>query len=238
MPSPTFPRRCWRPPEPWSSASTMALPPRGFDDLRPAHGFAFTRLARGRRHHRRAGRAPRRDAAGRQRRLVDELARQGLRRAPAPPRDALGPPLCSPSKGWACTRRPTRLPPTPCSHGRPPWSGAASAPSATTCPASPHPAPYAPPGNRWRRSRPGTAPRYTVWPAGGTGQVASRANLGAFRGGCGYRPGTGCLRLARQTGCGLDEAEELPARPMTRRAFLGAAGAGAVAGLGAAPRRR
>lgn len=45
-------------------------------------------------------------------------------------------------------------------------------------------------------------------------------------------------RLAWQTGCGLDEAEELAARPMTRRAFVGAAGAGAVAGLGAAPRRR
>ncbi len=44
-------------------------------------------------------------------------------------------------------------------------------------------------------------------------------------------------RLARQTGCGLDEAEELLAQPMTRRAFLGVAGASAVAGLGVTPRR-
>ncbi len=35
--------------------------------------------------------------------------------------------------------------------------------------------------------------------------------------------------LARQTGCGLDEAAELLARPVTRRAVLGAAGAGALA---------
>jgi len=44
-------------------------------------------------------------------------------------------------------------------------------------------------------------------------------------------------RLARQARCGLDEAEELLARPVTRRAFLGAAGAGAAAGLGVVPRR-
>jgi monoamine oxidase len=44
-------------------------------------------------------------------------------------------------------------------------------------------------------------------------------------------------RLARQARCGLDEAEELLARPVTRRAFLGVAGAGVVAGLGAASRR-
>jgi monoamine oxidase len=41
--------------------------------------------------------------------------------------------------------------------------------------------------------------------------------------------------LARRAGCGLDEAEELLARPVTRRVFLGAAGAGVLAG--AMPRR-
>jgi len=45
-------------------------------------------------------------------------------------------------------------------------------------------------------------------------------------------------RLARRTGCGVDEAAELLAQPMPRRRFLGVAGAGAaVAGLGAAARR-
>ncbi len=45
-------------------------------------------------------------------------------------------------------------------------------------------------------------------------------------------------RLARQTGCGVDEAAEVLGQPMTRRGFLGVAGAGAVAvaGLGAAVR--
>jgi monoamine oxidase len=36
-------------------------------------------------------------------------------------------------------------------------------------------------------------------------------------------------RLARQAGCGVDEAAELIARPVTRRGFLGAAGAAALA---------
>jgi monoamine oxidase len=44
-------------------------------------------------------------------------------------------------------------------------------------------------------------------------------------------------RVARRARCGLDEAEELLARPVTRRAFLGVAAAGAVAGLGVASRR-
>jgi monoamine oxidase len=44
-------------------------------------------------------------------------------------------------------------------------------------------------------------------------------------------------RFARQARCDLDEAEELLARPVTRRAFLGVAAAGAVAGLGVASRR-
>jgi monoamine oxidase len=43
--------------------------------------------------------------------------------------------------------------------------------------------------------------------------------------------------LARRAGCGVDEAEELLAQPVTRRAFLGAAGAGVLAGAGGAPRR-
>jgi monoamine oxidase len=37
-------------------------------------------------------------------------------------------------------------------------------------------------------------------------------------------------RLTRQTGCGLDEAAELLAQPVTRRGFLGVAGAAALAG--------
>jgi monoamine oxidase len=43
--------------------------------------------------------------------------------------------------------------------------------------------------------------------------------------------------MARQTGCGLDEAGEWPGQPVTRRSFLGAAGAGALAGTGMLPRR-
>jgi len=38
--------------------------------------------------------------------------------------------------------------------------------------------------------------------------------------------------VARQTGCDLDEAEERLAPPLTRRGFLGVAGAGALAGAG------
>jgi monoamine oxidase len=45
-------------------------------------------------------------------------------------------------------------------------------------------------------------------------------------------------RLARQAGCGLDEAEEQLAQPVTRRAFLGAAGAVAGAGALAGTARR
>jgi monoamine oxidase len=44
-------------------------------------------------------------------------------------------------------------------------------------------------------------------------------------------------RVARQAGCGPDEAGELLARQVTRRGFLGAAGAGALAGTVAAARR-
>ena len=40
--------------------------------------------------------------------------------------------------------------------------------------------------------------------------------------------------LARHVGCDLDEARDLLSRPLTRRGFLGTAGAGALAGLGAA----
>jgi monoamine oxidase len=46
-------------------------------------------------------------------------------------------------------------------------------------------------------------------------------------------------RLARQAGCGVDEAADLMDQPVTRRAALGLAGTAAAAGLGAAlPRRR
>ena len=45
-------------------------------------------------------------------------------------------------------------------------------------------------------------------------------------------------RLAQRTGCGVDEAADRLAQPMTRRGFLGVAGAGAaVAGLGVAANR-
>ena len=43
-------------------------------------------------------------------------------------------------------------------------------------------------------------------------------------------------RLARRTGCGVDEAAELLDGQLTRRAFLGVAGAGVLAGTAAAPR--
>ena len=42
-------------------------------------------------------------------------------------------------------------------------------------------------------------------------------------------------RLARQAGCGVDEAADLLAAPVSRRGFLGAAGAGALAAAGLAP---
>ena len=43
-------------------------------------------------------------------------------------------------------------------------------------------------------------------------------------------------RLARRTGCGVDEAAELLDGQLTRRAFLGVAGAGVLAGTAAVPR--
>jgi DNA-binding MarR family transcriptional regulator len=76
---------------------------RGFADLRPAHGFAFTRLS--------AGGATitelaehldvTRQAAGQ---LVDELIAKGYVERQPHPRDARARLIVLTSKGWACTR--------------------------------------------------------------------------------------------------------------------------------------
>ena len=76
---------------------------RGFDDVRPAHGFAFTRLS--------AGGATitqlaehldvTRQAAAQ---LVDELIAKGYVERQPHPRDARARLIVLTSKGWACTR--------------------------------------------------------------------------------------------------------------------------------------
>jgi DNA-binding MarR family transcriptional regulator len=76
---------------------------RGFDDVRPAHGFAFARLS--------AGGATitqlaehldvTRQAAAQ---LVDELVAKGYVERQAHPRDARARLIVLSSKGWACTR--------------------------------------------------------------------------------------------------------------------------------------
>lgn len=76
---------------------------RGFDDLRPAHGFAFARLA--------AGGATITQLAGhldvtRQAaaQLVDELAAKGYVERRPHPGDARARLITLTGKGWACTR--------------------------------------------------------------------------------------------------------------------------------------
>jgi monoamine oxidase len=53
----------------------------------------------------------------------------------------------------------------------------------------------------------------------------------------GIRRAQAVSRVARQTGCDLDEAREVLARQMSRRGFLATAGAGAIAGLAVTPNR-
>jgi DNA-binding MarR family transcriptional regulator len=76
---------------------------RGFNDIRPAHGFAFARLA--------AGDATVTDLAGhlgvtRQAaaQLVDELAAKGYVERRPHPRDARARLVTLTGKGWACTQ--------------------------------------------------------------------------------------------------------------------------------------
>jgi DNA-binding MarR family transcriptional regulator len=76
---------------------------RGFSDIRPAHGFAFARIA--------AGEATVTDLAGhlgvtRQAaaQLVDELAAKGYVERRPHPRDARARLVMLTPKGWACTR--------------------------------------------------------------------------------------------------------------------------------------
>jgi DNA-binding MarR family transcriptional regulator len=76
---------------------------RGFSDIRPAHGFAFARIA--------AGEATVTDLAGhlgvtRQAaaQLVDELAAKGYVERRPHPRDARARLVTLTPKGWACTR--------------------------------------------------------------------------------------------------------------------------------------
>jgi hypothetical protein len=62
-----------------------------------------------------------------------------------------------------------------------------------------------------------------TWGSSGAGEVLRRAQA--------------LSRLARRTGCDLDQARDVLAQPLTRRGFLATAGAGAVAGLGVSPAR-
>src|SRR5438128_764508 len=76
---------------------------RGFDGLRPAHGFAFVRLS--------AGDATTTDVAAHlgmtkqaASQLVDELVRKGYVERRPHPRDARARLVVLTERGWACTR--------------------------------------------------------------------------------------------------------------------------------------
>ncbi len=81
----------------------VAVRARGFADLRPAHGFAFTRLsAGGATITELAGHlGVTRQAAGQ---LVDELIAKGYVERQPHPRDARARLVTLTGKGWACTR--------------------------------------------------------------------------------------------------------------------------------------
>jgi DNA-binding MarR family transcriptional regulator len=76
---------------------------RGFDDVRPAHGFAFTRLSRGGATLTQlaAHLDVSRQAAAQ---LVDELATKGYVERRPHPGDARATLIVLTQKGWACTR--------------------------------------------------------------------------------------------------------------------------------------
>jgi DNA-binding MarR family transcriptional regulator len=76
---------------------------RGFDDVRPAHGFAFTRLSRGGATLTQlaAHLDISRQAAAQ---LVDELAAKGYVERHPHPGDARATLIVLTQKGWACTR--------------------------------------------------------------------------------------------------------------------------------------
>ena len=76
---------------------------RGFDDVRPAHGFAFARLAAGGANISQLAEhldVTRQAAA----QLVDELAAQGYVERHPDPADARARLITLTEKGWACTR--------------------------------------------------------------------------------------------------------------------------------------
>ena len=76
---------------------------RGFDDVRPAHGFAFTRLAAGGANISQLAEhldVTRQAAA----QLVDELAAKGYVERHPDPADARARLITLTDKGWACTR--------------------------------------------------------------------------------------------------------------------------------------
>src|SRR5260370_16754224 len=76
---------------------------RGFDDLRPAHGFAFARLAAGGANISQLAEhldVTRQAAA----QLVDELAAKGYVERHPDPADARARLITLTDKGWACTR--------------------------------------------------------------------------------------------------------------------------------------
>jgi DNA-binding MarR family transcriptional regulator len=76
---------------------------RGFDDLRPAHGFAFVRLAPDGATVREVGEhlGVTKQAASQ---LVEELLRKGYVLRRPHPRDARARLIVLSDKGWACTR--------------------------------------------------------------------------------------------------------------------------------------
>src|ERR1700728_1364280 len=87
------------------------------------------------------------------------------------------------------------------------------------------------------RALPAVCPQVSVCP--GTERPKGGAAVrtwGPSGAGAALRRAQAASRLARRTGCGVDEAAELLDGQLTRRAFLGVAGAGVLAGTAAAPR--
>ena len=114
---------------------TAGVRARGFDDLRPAHGFAFTRLAPGGATITELAEhldVTRQAAA----QLVDELVAKGYVQRSRHPDDARARLITLTSKGWAAPGPPRRRWRTPCVRGRPSSASSGCGHSRTICSAS------------------------------------------------------------------------------------------------------